>query len=363
MVVMSNPAHSELFPTMVIGSLPRPVWVQHVIRDRLNGRLSDSEANHILDDAVPLAIQLQEMAGLDYVSDGEWRRDNYARVIADNVYGFKREEVTRGPLTLNAFVVDKLESVGSIAESEAKYLVSHTDSKTLVALPSPCTIGDLMWHPYHSKKAYSTREEFVEACVPIIRSELISLSHLGIDAIQLDEPLLPRIAHPDMYGYKDVTELKSAVELSVRTINEVTKGLSESFITVHLCHSHGDEYKVVPGTEKLIMSAVKRMKVDRFAMEFNSPVGTELQALSDFPNDKLLGIGVIEPKVAKVEKPGSIVERAEKAFQFVDKEKIGLNPDCGFATSAMGSGNIDNAYRKLSVMVEGAKILRNTYQI
>ena len=73
------------------------------------------------------------------------------------------------------------------------------------------------------------------------------------------------------------------------------------------------------------MSAVNRMKVDRFAMEFNSPVGIELQALSDFPDDKLLGIGVIEPKVAKVEKPESIVERVEKALQFVDKKKIGLN--------------------------------------
>ena len=117
MIVMSKPVHSELFPTMVIGSLPRPVWVQHVIRDRLNGRISDSEANHILDDAVPLAIQLQEMAGLDYVSDGEWRRENYARVVADNVYGFKRGEVSRGPLTLNAFVVDKLKAVGWIAEN------------------------------------------------------------------------------------------------------------------------------------------------------------------------------------------------------------------------------------------------------
>ena len=360
---MSNPEHSELFPTMVIGSLPRPVWVQEVIRDRLNGKISDSESNHILVDAVPLAIQLQEMAGLDYVSDGEWRRENYARVVADNVYGFNRGEVSRGPLTLNAFVVDKPKAVGSIAENEAKYLINHTDHKTLVALPSPCTIGDLMWHPYYSKKAYSTREAFVEACVPIIRAEIISLSRLGVDAIQLDEPLLPRISYPHMYGYNDVADLRSAVELSVLTINEVTKGLHESFITVHLCHSHGDEYKVIPGTEKLIMSAVNRMKVDRFAMEFNSPVGIELQALSDFPDDKMLGIGVIEPKAAKIEKPESIVERTEKALQFVDKKNIGLNPDCGFATSAMGSGNLDNAYMKLSVMSEGAKMLRNIYQI
>jgi 5-methyltetrahydropteroyltriglutamate--homocysteine methyltransferase len=350
-----------LFPTMVVGSLPRPRWVQDIIVDRLSGRISVAQADRLLDDAVLTAIRLQERAGLDYVSDGEWRRENYARMFADGVGGFERREVKRGPLTLQAFVVDTLVPGRPIARREAQFLREHTDRKTIVALPTPCTIGNLMWHPEHSRAAYPTMEAFVWACVPIIRNEVISLAELGVDAIQLDEPLLPRLADPRTYGYDGLADLEEAAEFSVQTINEVAAGLDGLFLTVHLCHAHGDEYRATPGAKTLMMSAVRRMKVDRFAMEFNSPAAQGLQALEDFPDDKVLGLGVIEPRSPEVESPETVVRRAEKALEFVDAGRLVLNPDCGFATSAGRSSSLDRAYLKLTAMCRGAEMLREAH--
>ena len=85
---MAVPQDDPLFPTMVIGSLPRPGWVVDLIGERTQGRITDAEAESQLDDAVLSAIRMQEWAGLDYISDGEWRRENYARVFADRVGGF-----------------------------------------------------------------------------------------------------------------------------------------------------------------------------------------------------------------------------------------------------------------------------------
>lgn len=76
------------FSTFVVGSLPRPRWVRDLIEDRKSGLISRAEADLLLDDAVPSAIRLQERAGLDYVSDGEWRRESYVKVFADAVDGF-----------------------------------------------------------------------------------------------------------------------------------------------------------------------------------------------------------------------------------------------------------------------------------
>ena len=67
---------SALFPTTVIGSLPRPAWVRDVILDRKAGRLSEEEADRLLDSAVDTAIRLQERAGLEVITDGEWRRES-----------------------------------------------------------------------------------------------------------------------------------------------------------------------------------------------------------------------------------------------------------------------------------------------
>jgi hypothetical protein len=87
-----------LFPTFVIGSLPRPQWVRDLIEDRKAGRLSRRDADLLLDDAVPLAIRMQERAGLDYVSDGEWRRESYVKVFAEAVEGFKADLIPGGRL-------------------------------------------------------------------------------------------------------------------------------------------------------------------------------------------------------------------------------------------------------------------------
>ena len=69
---MAVPQDGLAFSTFVVGSLPRPRWVRDLIEDRKAGRISAKDADELLDDAVPLAIRLQERAGLDYVSDGEW---------------------------------------------------------------------------------------------------------------------------------------------------------------------------------------------------------------------------------------------------------------------------------------------------
>ena len=360
---MTAPDQDTLFPTMVVGSLPRPRWVQDVIADRIAGGLSGPEADRLLDTAVRSAVLMQERAGLDYLSDGECRRENYTRVFADKVDGFRREKARRGPLLLHAFAVDELRPRGPIVSDEAEFLRRQTGRRVIVALPAPCTVADLLWHPRHSAEAYPTREGFVRACVPILRDEILALSRAGVDAVQLDEPLLPRLADPETYGLEaDLASLQQAAELSVETIGEVAKGLDGIFLSVHLCHAHGEQHRVMPQARDLIMDAVRRMPVDRFAMEFNSPVARQLQSLEGFPDDKLLGLGVIAPGSPEVETPETVVHRVEAAMRFVDKERLTLNPDCGFATTAGNGANFDRAFLKLSAMCRGARLLRDRYR-
>ena len=77
-----------LFPTTVIGSLPRPQYVKDLLKsgqraDRPAGDRGDDAWLRRMDDAVRYAIDLQEQAGIDIVSDGEWRRESYCDVVAE----------------------------------------------------------------------------------------------------------------------------------------------------------------------------------------------------------------------------------------------------------------------------------------
>ena len=354
---MARPRFDPLFPTMVVGSLPRPRWVVDIIQQRTRGALSWADADQLLDTAVLSAIRMQERAGLDFISDGEWRRENYVRVFADKVGGFRRERVQRGPLTQLAFVEKPLERRGPIAADDAEFLLKNTDRKTLVTLPAPCTLADLMWHPEHSAAAYPTKRSFVLACVPIIREEIVDLGRMGVDAVQLDEPLLPRLASPTVYGNASDTP-EEVVALSAESINRVTEGLDDIFMTVHLCHGHGEPRSSLPEGTDLMKRAVEELNADRLAMEFNSTVAQSLQSMADFPTDKILGLGVVVPGDEVVETPEVVVRRAEAALKFVDADRITINPDCGFATTAGRGELLDRAYLKLSAMCEGTKQLR-----
>src|SRR6266851_6848753 len=80
-----------LFPTTVIGSLPRPAWLQDLLNEYLVGRLTRVAWDRACDQAVPFGIALPEAAGIDVITDGEWRREGYFQVFYERVEGFQAD--------------------------------------------------------------------------------------------------------------------------------------------------------------------------------------------------------------------------------------------------------------------------------
>src|SRR5688572_24809887 len=93
---------SILFPTSVVGSLPRPDYVKDLIADDTR---STEEYQNLMRAAIRSAVALQECAGLDVITDGEWWRKSYIGVIAELAHGFELSTVDGRPMTV---VVDKL---------------------------------------------------------------------------------------------------------------------------------------------------------------------------------------------------------------------------------------------------------------
>jgi 5-methyltetrahydropteroyltriglutamate--homocysteine methyltransferase len=77
------------FPTTVIGSLPRPQFVKDLLKAGARTEAHEPAWRRRMDDAVRYAIDLQEQAGIDIVSDGEWRRESYVDVVSEIMHGFR----------------------------------------------------------------------------------------------------------------------------------------------------------------------------------------------------------------------------------------------------------------------------------
>src|SRR5690606_16696300 len=74
-----------LFPVTVVGSWPRSEKVLRALSAKRAGRLGRDEFQAVADEAVLHVLRLQEQAGVDVVSDGEQRRDNFIAFVADKL--------------------------------------------------------------------------------------------------------------------------------------------------------------------------------------------------------------------------------------------------------------------------------------
>src|SRR4051794_31572553 len=219
-----------LFPTSVIGSLPRPRFVKDLIAE--DGPVVGEEYRRLMGAAIGTAVAMQEAAGLDVVTDGEWWRRSYIGVIAELAHGF---ELSRNPADGRPWtvVVDRLapKQPGFIAR-EVAYLKRLTTRRIKATLPAPALLGERMWDSSRSAKAYPTREDFVRACVPILRREVELLRDEGVSVIQIDDPHLCLFVDPEVRRQYD--DADRAADFAVDMDNQLIEGIGGVKMAVHL---------------------------------------------------------------------------------------------------------------------------------
>jgi 5-methyltetrahydropteroyltriglutamate--homocysteine methyltransferase len=341
-----------------VGSLPRP---QHV-RELIEKPAWDAADERAMDAAIRFAVSLQETAGLDVLTDGEWRRRSYIGVIAELAHGFALEvNLADGrPWTV---VTDKLapKEAGFIAH-EAAFLKSVARVGTKITLPAPALLGERLWHPVRSRNVYPNRDDFVRDCVAPLRREIALIRDIGIDIVQIDDPHLCLFVDPDVRrGYDNPDR---AADFAVDMVNALVDGFSGIKFAVHLCRRAGARVrgeKHHAGTYGPILAQLNRLKVQHLTMEFTAAGADDLESLGRLREDFEVGLGVVDVTPGTKEDAQQIAARVERALQRIDAQRITLNPDCGFAPGSAAKVDLDEVYLKLRAEVEAARMLRTRY--
>ena len=350
----------KLFPTTVVGSMPRPQYIKDLIEAQATAEEDVGDFQRMMDAAVPYVAQMQELAGIDMISDGEWRRKSYIGVIADICSGFELSiREVKGQRQTWHVVTSELAPVnpGQLAR-EARFLKEHTTRDVKVALPSPYLLGERMWDPEASRRAYPTRRDFTEALVPILRHELTALRDEGVAVAQFDDPQLCLFVDPRFRAAYDDPEAE--MDYSVDMLNRVTDGVDGIRLALHLCRRNkGRAGWVGEGGYEPILPALSRLDFDMLMLEFAIPASGDKRVLRDLPERFDIGLGCVDCRSSHIDTPGEIVERVKQALEYVAPERITLHPDCGFAPGSAADIPIDEAYLKLRNEALAAEQLRN----
>ena len=383
---------------MGMGSWPRPRWMLRAIHDRMEGRMAEDEFQAIADDAVRMSIEAQLRAGVDVVTDGEQRRDSYASFVGgilDNCQliplsdllpyvsdPVKFEKEMRA-LDIPAHEVRHPAVFGQISRSrplalnELDFARSLTDKPVKIALPGPYLLTRTMWMECLSDRAYASREALAEDIIAVLRAELADLLDAGAALVQFDEPVLSEVvfarAQAGSSGRSfmcgalgEKKPIDEELAFARDLINAVVEGFAPERTALHVCRGNWttDESVALTGDYRPLLPLFQQIKVGTLMLELATPRAGDIDLLRALPDDRRIGVGVVNQKHPRIESVDEIVEKAERAIKLFGAERVLLNPDCGFATFAdnpIASSQIAEA--KLSAIAQASERLRSQYGV
>lgn len=360
------PKRLPLFPTTVIGSLPRPAWLLDVLQDYLAGRRTRAEWDRACDQAIPFAVALQETAGLDVLTDGEWRREGYFQVFYERVQGFQADLIP-GRTRRWPAAVAPLHRRGPIVADGVAFLRRQTDRAVKVTLPSAYVILRRFYSPEHSARAYPNRLDFLLAVEEVLRDEARDVLAAGADCVQFDDPMLGYFVDPQYreqrsghWGTGQFDDPDAELQLGIDSVNRLARPLREAaaYVVLHVCRGNIERRSDARGDFRAIWPALSRAEVDELALEFAFPQAGSVDVLADFPAGLRLGFGCLDVRCEEVERPDTIAARVRRALAYVPAERLSLNPDCGFAPSGTNPIPLDEPYAKLKALAFAARQLR-----
>jgi len=372
------------YPVTVVGSWPRPSW----LLDAMKRKRPDLRS--LQDEATLLAIKYQEDAGVDIVSDGEQRRDNFYSFICDRVDGIRLmsmaelldyvedkaafENLLRA-LDVPAFAIKNPTVVGKLTPREPlvlndfRYLRQHTRRPIKVTLPGPYLLNRSTWVKGLSETAYPTRESLADDVVEILRTELRALAQAGAEMVQFDEPVLTEL----VFAGKSATRTfmcaalaasaspEGELEFAVGLMNRVVEGIQGPVLAVHVCRGNWSQKEdiLLQGPYDPLIPYFSRMKVHQLVLEYATPRAGSPEPLRRLPPHIQIGFGAVNPRTQDVESLDDIVARVRQVAKVVGPDRVFLNPDCGFGTFAdRPVGTPDIAFRKLCALSQAAERLR-----
>ena len=383
-----------LFPVTVVGSWPRTPNLLEALRQRQAGRLSWEDYNKVADEAVLECLKYQDDAGVDIVSDGEQRRDNFYSFVEEKMDGVRLmslaelmdhvEDKTAFDEQLrsldapafaihNATVVGKISRRQPLAMDEVEFLRKHTSKPIKIALPGPYLLTRSMWVKGVSDAVYPTLESLADDIVQVLREELLEMQEAGVEFVQLDEPVLSNVLFkPDVQERTFMCASMAAssgdptreMVWALRLMNTVLRGIDGMHLGVHVCRGNWSrkEESLLNGTYEPMLTYLTSMQLDQLVLEYATPRAGELAAFEKYAKKREIGLGVVNPRTDELESPRDVVERVNEALKYFEPTQIYLNPDCGFGTFAERPMNsAEMAFKKLQIISEAAKELRTTY--
>tara|TARA_B110001454_G_scaffold213273_1_gene231182 strand:+ start:1929 stop:2978 length:1050 start_codon:yes stop_codon:yes gene_type:complete len=346
--------------TTTIGSYPKPDFLK--IPDWFQGEkgtdserptdkwkeaieLLGKERNVLIQKAVAEVLSDQIKSGIDIVTDGEVRRENYIHYHCRHIKGIDFNGLTKKTARTGNYdcylptIRSKLFFNKPFLNNEFTINQKISSNPVKITIPGPLTITDTI-----SDNFYFDDKKLGNDLSQIINKEIKYLAEVGCMHIQIDEPLFAR-------------KSQEAIEFGLENIERCFYGIpKEVEKIVHICCGYPDkidsvDYPKAPlDSYSILANYLEDSLIDTVSIE-DAHRNNDLKLLENFKSTKII-LGLVKIASSEIESVEMIYERIKKALNHIDKERLIAAPDCG-----LGYLTREMAMLKLNNLAQAAKLI------
>jgi 5-methyltetrahydropteroyltriglutamate--homocysteine methyltransferase len=323
------------------------------------------ERRALEDAAIRAAVRRQIDAGLDVVTDGEFRRWMFMNSFYDAVSGVRTGKVVtfrneRGEdVALNIHeIVGRLRLVDSPAAREASFMREAAGGHPFkVTFPA----ASIFTHPLTTVAldgdGYASLEEFVKHAIELERALVADAIAAGARYVQFDFPLYPYLVDREWIARFEARghRLGQLIEAAIAVDTAVLRDLPPHVTTaLHICRGNFRSSWMCEGSLEPVAERVfGELPYDVFLVEWDD-LGRDggFEPVRFLREGSVMVMGIVSTKSPELEGEDDLVRRMEQAAGFAGgMERLAISPQCGFASVMIGNEIDEDAqWRKLELV-------------
>ncbi|MDL5353060.1 hypothetical protein [Microbacterium sp. zg-YB36] len=309
------------------GDNVRPPALQEARARARAGEITEADLQQAEDQAITELITYQRHLTLSCFTDGGFRNADYRSPVLQSVAGFSRVPEQMSADGFGTWVVDgPLKARKPIALDAARFLLDETGYPVKVKLPSAAHLAAHTYSDDLTRRAYPGAAALGDAIAELLRDEIELLFEIGVKFVQLDNPdysayLVGREVGP--LSFEEALEIDNATVAGLEADEDQKVALTVGW------GDHLDAPVDTSRAEALFASAF-----DKFTFPYHSDAAVAQNLPALVPDDKQIGLGIVDATVAGLEDIDTVMARLDLAIEQHEYNRIGFLPQRGFQQAA-----------------------------
>ena len=340
-----------------VGSFLRPQELKQARSEFEEGKITHEQLRDVEDQAIAKLIEQQKDAGLDYATDGEFRRSYWHLDFFWGFEGVKHTHIGEGYDFVHgrsrddtAILTDKISFNADTHPfiQDFKFTKSITDKIGGIlpkqTIPAPAQLYRELTRGENLdalNRIYPDKQDFYNDVEKAYHDAILAFYNEGARVIQLDDCSWGRLLDKKFLATDEGKKLvaENVQDIYLELNNGAVADLPDDLtINTHVCRGnfHSD-FLFSGGYDNVADNLFGKENIDTYFLEYDSDRAGSFAPLAKVSGDKKVVLGLITSKTGKLENRQDIIDRIHEASQYLPLDRLWLSTQCGFASTEEGN--------------------------